>query len=41
LREVEQRLGVAERLAGCIADPRAQNQVVHGLSRPPPTPKRG
>ncbi len=32
LREVEQRLGVAERLAGCIADPRAQDQVVHGLA---------
>lgn len=32
LREVEQRLGIAERLAGCIADPRAQNQVVHGLA---------
>ncbi len=32
LREVEQRLGVAERLAGCIADPRAQAQVVHGLA---------
>ena len=32
LREVEQRLGVAERLAGCINDPRAQNQVVHGLA---------
>ena len=32
LREVEQRLGVAERLAGCISDPRAQNQVVHGLA---------
>jgi hypothetical protein len=32
LREIEQRLGVAERLAGCIDDPRAQAQVVHGLS---------
>src|SRR6516165_11119677 len=32
LREIEQRLGVAERLAGCIADPRAQAQVVHGLA---------
>jgi hypothetical protein len=32
LRQAEQRLGVAERLAGCIADPRAQNQVVHGLA---------
>jgi hypothetical protein len=32
LREVEQRFGVAERLARCINDPRAQNQVVHGLA---------
>jgi hypothetical protein len=32
LREVEQRLGVAERLAGCIVDPRAQNHVIHGLA---------
>lgn len=32
LREVEKRLGVAERLAGCIDDPRAQEQVVHSLS---------
>jgi len=31
LREVEQRLGVAERLAGCIDDPRLQEQVVHSL----------
>ena len=33
LREIEQRLGVAERLAGCIDDPRAQAQVVIGRSR--------
>jgi hypothetical protein len=26
-----QRLGVAEQLAGCIVDPRAQAQVIHGL----------
>jgi hypothetical protein len=32
LREIEQRLGVAERLAGCIDDPRAQAQVVQGLA---------
>jgi hypothetical protein len=32
LREVEKRLGMAERLAGCIDDPRAQKQVVHGLA---------
>ena len=31
LREVEQRLGVAERLARCIDDPRLQEQVVHSL----------
>jgi len=31
LREVEKRLGVAERLAGCIDDPRVQEQVVHSL----------
>jgi hypothetical protein len=31
LREIEQRLRVAERLAGCIRDPRQQAQVVHGL----------
>ena len=32
LREIEQRLGVSERLAGCIDDPRVQAQVVHGLA---------
>jgi Transposase DDE domain group 1 len=32
LREIEQRLRVAERLAACIDDPRAQNQIVHGLA---------
>lgn len=32
LREIEKRLGVAERLAGCLDDPRAQEQVVHGLA---------
>lgn len=32
LREVEKRLGVAKRLADCIDDPRAQEQVVHGLA---------
>ncbi len=32
LREIEQRLGVAERLAACIDDPRAQAQVLHGLA---------
>jgi hypothetical protein len=32
LREIEQRLGLAERLAACIDDARAQNQVVHSLA---------
>jgi Transposase DDE domain group 1 len=32
LREIEQRLRVAERLAACIGDPRAQNQIVHSLA---------
>ncbi len=31
LREVEQRLDVAGRLAACIADPRDPDRVVHGL----------
>ncbi len=31
LREVEQRLNVAGRLAACIADPRDPERVVHGL----------
>ena len=32
LREVEQRLGLAERLASCIDDPRASERVRHGLA---------
>jgi hypothetical protein len=32
LREFEQRLGVADRLARCLKDPRAQNQVTHTLA---------
>lgn len=32
LREVEKRLGVAERLASCIEDLRCQDQVIHGLA---------
>ena len=32
LREVEQRLGVADRLAGCIKDPRCQDQVTHSIA---------
>src|ERR1700734_4053277 len=31
LREVEQRLGIAQRLGACIEDPRAPGRVVHGL----------
>ena len=32
LREIAQRLGLAERLAACIDDPRDQNQIVHTLA---------
>jgi hypothetical protein len=32
LREVEKGLGVAERISGCIGDPRAQDQVLHRLA---------
>lgn len=32
LREIEQRLGISARLAACIGDRRAQNQVVHSLA---------
>lgn len=32
LREVEQRLRVAERLAACIRDPRAPDQITHRLA---------
>ena len=32
LREVERRLGLAERLAACIDDPRASERVRHGLA---------
>src|SRR5215207_2290052 len=32
LREVEQRLGVADRLAACIDDPRAADQITHSLA---------
>jgi len=31
LREIEQRLGIAGRLAACIRDPRAPERIVHGL----------
>ncbi len=32
LREVERRLGIADRLAACIDDPRAPERVQHGLA---------
>jgi Transposase DDE domain group 1 len=32
LREIERRLGVADRLAGCLTDPRSPERVVHGLA---------
>ena len=32
LREVEQRLGIADRLASCIKDPRAPDQITHSLA---------
>jgi hypothetical protein len=31
LREIEQRLNLAQRLAACIVDPRAPERVVHGM----------
>ena len=32
LREVEQRLGVADRMAACINDPRAPDHITHSLA---------
>lgn len=32
LREVEERLGVADRLAACIKDPRAPDRITHSLA---------
>ena len=32
LREVEQRLRVADRMAACIADPRAPGQITHSVA---------
>jgi DDE family transposase len=32
LHEVEQRLGIADRFAGCIEDPRAPDQITHALA---------
>ena len=32
LAEIERRLGISERLAGCLEDPRAPDRVQHGLA---------
>jgi hypothetical protein len=32
LAEIERRLGIAERLARCIEDPRASERIEHGLA---------
>lgn len=32
LREIESRLGIADRLAACVADPRTPGRVVHGIA---------
>jgi hypothetical protein len=32
LAEIERRLGIAQRLARCIEDPRARDRVQHGLA---------
>jgi hypothetical protein len=32
LREIENRLGIADRLAACLEDPRTPGRVVHGLA---------
>ena len=32
LREIEKRLGIADRLAACLEDPRTPGRVVHGLA---------
>jgi len=32
LREIEARLGIADRLAACVADPRAAGRIVHGVA---------
>src|SRR5271166_872632 len=32
LREIEQRLRVADRLAACVVDPRAPDQITHSLA---------
>ena len=33
LREIEERLGIAYRLAACIDDPRAPDRIQHSLAR--------
>src|SRR5437763_14613438 len=33
LREIERRLGLADRLAGCLRDPRMPEKVVHRLAQ--------
>ena len=32
LREIEQRLRIADRLAACVDDPRAPDQITHALA---------
>ena len=32
LAQAERRMGISGRLAGCIADPRDQSRVVHGVA---------
>jgi hypothetical protein len=32
LREIESRLGIADRLAACVADPRTPGRIVHGIA---------
>ena len=32
LREIEQRLGIADRLAACVADPRDADRVTHSIA---------
>jgi hypothetical protein len=32
LREIEERLGIARRLAACIDDPRAPDRIQHSLA---------
>jgi hypothetical protein len=32
LCEIENRLGIADRLAGCVADPRDLDRITHGIA---------